>query len=219
MSDNFWSAIAGAVVGGLIAFGIQLITLRAAATQRKEEAAERRSGIAHSLLFKMVKIHSNLSGYKGHIAESKDRAKKEGHDGDLWQFVLPIANPPEKVHFTPDEMALLLSLKNDDLFNVMMSMDAVHNSSIDAFNSFSASRRQLTAMLPASMEGDVGTTVLSGDDALFVKPKIAELNSLLEQIVGRCDNDEKEALRALLRLGGELSEKLGVNYRLSVKKL
>lgn len=142
------------MVGGLIAFGIQLVALRAAAKQRAEEAAERRKALGHALLVKMLKIHSHLHGFNEHLEETFAKAEKAGFDGEPWQIVRPIANHPPTVHFSTDEMVMLLSLKNDDVFNDVLSMDGVHNSTIALFQTFAECRRSLTSLLPAEKRSD-----------------------------------------------------------------
>ena len=59
-SSEFWSAIAGAVIGGLIALVAQVIFLRTAKKQREDEQRRTQQALANSLLFKMMRIHSNF---------------------------------------------------------------------------------------------------------------------------------------------------------------
>ncbi len=141
--NEFWAAIAGAIVGGVIALAIQMIALNAAARDRKADAAERKNALGHALLFKAVRIYSHLRQFNHHVMAGAEEQKKRGHKAIAWQVVLPFANLPEKVHFSTDEMALLLSLKNDDLFNNAVSFDEVHNSTIDIFATYSERRSSL----------------------------------------------------------------------------
>ncbi len=162
MTNEFWSAIAGAIVGGVIALGIQLLALHAAAKDRREAAAERQKALGHALLFKTIQIYSHLRSFNGHLKDAQAVAEKAGQKTIIWQIVLPFANLPQRVHFSTDEMAMLLSLKDDDLFNDLVSMDELHNSTIDIFSTYTARRLSLTAELPtSSMEGEVGTTPLN----------------------------------------------------------
>jgi hypothetical protein len=140
MGNEFWAAVGGAIVGGIIAFVIQLVVLRAAARQREKEAAERKKALGFSLFVKMMKIHSHLHLLHEHLEEPFERDKEGGGGREPWQIVLPLANNPMHVHFSSDEMAMLLSLKNDDLFNDVISMDEIHNSTIDLFDTFKEKR-------------------------------------------------------------------------------
>jgi hypothetical protein len=47
-------------------------------------------------------------------------------------LVLPLGNPADKVKFTAEEMALILSL-DSQLFNDMGPFDEVHNGLIDLY--------------------------------------------------------------------------------------
>src|SRR5205823_3103766 len=119
-STEFWAAMLGAMIGaaagGFIAFVLQRANLRAAGRQRKQEADERRKALGHSLMFKVLQIHSQLRGLNQRLEQSFAEAK-----GEPWQTVLPLANYPDKVHFLGDEMAMLLSLGDNDLFNRLLS--------------------------------------------------------------------------------------------------
>src|SRR3546814_10422982 len=126
MGIEFWAAIIGAIIGGLIALGIQLLALRAAKNQRLEEAAERKKALAHALLFKMAKILSNLENFKEYLQGPLKIANEAKLEREPWELIQPLANYPDPIQFSTDEMAMLLSLKNDDLFNEILSMDQVH---------------------------------------------------------------------------------------------
>lgn len=124
---EFWAAIAGAIVGGLIALVIQLVALWAAKAERKEDHNERRRALGYALLFKMIQIYSNLRQLRDHLAGAYERGLEDGLE-EPWQFVMPIVNVPDRVEFSTDEMSMLLSLGNDDVFNDLASLDQVHNS-------------------------------------------------------------------------------------------
>jgi len=117
-SSEFWSAVVGAAVGGLIAYVVQKVALIEARNQRKEDARNIQTALANSLLFKMIRIHSDMYGISRHIESCFEDAKKRKFDGEPWQFFLPLANPPDPIHFSSDEMGMLLALKNDVAFNL-----------------------------------------------------------------------------------------------------
>lgn len=204
---EFWAAVAGAVVGGVIAFGLQVINLRAAANQRREEAAARRNALGHSLMFKMLQIHSNLHVLNRHLEESFARAK-----GEPWQVVLPLANYPAKVHFSPDEMAMLLSLGDDDVFNRVLSLDQIHNARIDGFEAYGASRSAITSVMSAEMKGMVGTSDLTDAEMRFLRPKMVVANDIIEQLTALCRRDVKEAWEVASELNALLRSKVGLKF-------
>ena len=210
MENEFWAAVVGAVVGGIIAFAIQFVILRAAARQREEEAAGRRKALGHSLLFKMVKIHSHLHHFHAYLEEPFEREQEGGSRREPWQIVLPLASNPEHVHFSSDEMAMLLSLKNDDLFNDVIPMDEIHNTTIDLFHTFKERRFALTSQLPAKMEGMVGETKLTEEQMLFLRPMMVEVNDLITSMRQRCELDARDAWNVLTRLHSGLKDEVGL---------
>lgn len=157
-STEFWSAMAGAIVGGLIAYAMQTQVLSEARDQREEDFNRVQRGLANSLLFKMVRIMSSFRYIDHHMKEAYGRAE----EGDQpWQFVQPIINPTPRVHFTSEEMGMLLAQKSDDIFNSVASIDEVHNALITVLEQHSVHRQDLMQRLPApqQVEGEMGRGV------------------------------------------------------------
>ncbi len=214
-ATEFWSAIAGAVVGGLIAFAVQLVTLRASKRQRDEDRLQSRQALGNSLLFKMVRIHSDIYGIHHHLETCFDSASKRGLGGEPWNFVIPLANPPSAIEFSSDEMGMLLAQKDNDLFNAVLSMDVLHNSLVDLIRLINSSRKELTDRLRVDrVDGTVLTGVLRPEERLALQPRIIEVNSLIEQVRIQSKKDCKESGEALDRLAEVLRDKLGLSYKL-----
>lgn len=74
--NEFWAAIAGAIVGGLIAFGIQVIALREARKERIRDAAEKQKALGHALIFKVIGIYSHLRQLNLHLQDAAARMPK-----------------------------------------------------------------------------------------------------------------------------------------------
>ena len=60
LGSEFWAAILGAVTGGLITAGLQWLSFKNQKQQRDQEKNDRNIAIAHALLFKVLRIHTNL---------------------------------------------------------------------------------------------------------------------------------------------------------------
>lgn len=60
LDSEFWAAIAGAVVGGVISLSVQMVALHAAKSERLEERKERHSRICPSGLRRLCG-----SGFEG----------------------------------------------------------------------------------------------------------------------------------------------------------
>lgn len=64
MPNEFWAAIAGAVVGalvtGIISYIVQLNAQSVAKKQREQDTKEKSQALGHSLLLKMIRIHSTI---------------------------------------------------------------------------------------------------------------------------------------------------------------
>jgi hypothetical protein len=163
-------------------------------------------------MFKILRIHSHLKVFNRHITESVGRAKADGFKGEAWQIIVPLANSPEKVNFSADEMALLLSLRDDDLFNRVLAMDELHNATIGVFETYSARRLALTSLFSAEMKGKIGTSEFTDEQMRFLRPKMVELNDILAAAASTCERDEKEAWDVAKRVNDLLRAKVGLKF-------
>jgi len=214
MGNEFWAAVIGAIVGsvsgGVIAWLLQL-------SQDRRQTRARDQAIARALIFKLVRIHSDLSGFKTHVDECEIRAKRDGLPVG-WQSLRAIGNLPERVSFTPDEMSYLLSLKNYKLFDKVLSLDVVHSSTIGIFELYKERRLALTDLLSATMDGMVGTATLNDIQKAFFDPKAAELDLLVADIRSRVEQDANESREALVETSIAIGPTLGGPLELEFKQ-
>jgi len=212
VGNEFWAAIAGALVGGVITFLIQKSDQWEKRRQRLADRSEARRALGYSLVFKMVKIYSNLTHLRSHLQEAFASAATRGIHGEPWQFVLALANSPERVNFSADEMSMLLSLKDDGLFNNLVSMDVIHNSTLDVFLTYRERRSDLLEKLPPHhMEGSIGSAALTGELLQAVRPRMIELNSMIADLRARYQADANQAGHTLQAFSAALNSKLGTS--------
>ena len=216
---EFWSAIAGAivgaVVGGTIAYMVQVRALREARMQRDEDHKRLQQALGHAVLFKMVRIHSNFYGFHRHFEDCFAKAARRGSKDEPWRFVLPLANPPDPVHFSSEEMGMLLALKNDDMFNLVLPMDVIHNSLNDAAKVLNTERAALTERLQVDeAEGAAFSSTLDKDQTLALRPRMINVNSLIESIRADAKRGFEESGEALDRLQEVFRDRLGLAYKL-----
>jgi hypothetical protein len=217
-ATEFWSAVVGAVVGGVIVFAVQMYALRENARQRREDHLRIQQAQANSLLFKTLRIHSNFYQIHRHLEDCFELAGKEDLEREPWQCYLPIANPRDSVDFSSEEMGMLLSQRDDDAFNLVVPLDAIHNSLIAAVRVLNERRIALTERLkPDKAEGNVLSGTLDQQEMLALRPRMIEVNTLLDGLRGRVKKDFEQSDEALERLQRVLRKKLGLAYRLEAK--
>ena len=112
---------------------------------------------------------------------------------------------------------MLLGLKNADLFNDLVEMDARHNATIAASEAYKEYRLALMATLPSEVSGNVGTVGLTRDQMRVFAPKMVELDDLLRQSSAQSEQQEREAWSVLLRLRDILTAKIGLTITLEQK--
>lgn len=213
---EFWSAISGAVVGGVIALVVQLIAINASKKERIADKNEKRRALGHSLIFKATRIHSNIDQLQRHLEEPFARVDPSLNI-EPWSLVRPLANPPDDVHFTADEMSLVLSLNNPDLSETLMSIDVIHNGLIDIFETYRVERGETLSLMPAEMDGIVGRTILTKDQEMLVRPKMVAMNQLIEDLRIRAKRDYEESRDAVEELLATANDKLGLGLKMEFK--
>ena len=212
MTSEFWAGIIGALVGAVAGGGVTWLLQH---FQSKQDRLERDKASARSLLFKLIHIHSDLSLFHRHVVECDGRAKQLGLEIG-WQSFLPIANGPRKVEFTSVEMSYLLGLEKFDLFNDVLSLDALHSSTIDIFGLYATHRLELTDMLPAAMEGMVGSTEINDGLKEIVAPRMVALDDLVQKIRSRSELDAASSQKALIDTNSAIERTLGRKLKVDI---
>src|SRR6266545_3092885 len=150
-----WSAAAsilfGAIISAVVSYLLQRNSFAEARRSRELDRKEKRQAIGYSLLFKMIRIHSDLVIMEYHVTSMIENARKNGFKGDqLFQVVTQLIPVPDSVKFSAEEMALLLSLKSD-LFNDMAPIDELHKSAMTVFEKYNKDRTDVFGQLDAKM--------------------------------------------------------------------
>lgn len=221
-STEFWSAIVGAVVGGAMAFLAQWIAIYEQRQQRAEDLLKTKQSLAIALLLKLMRIHSNFCQMNEHIETSIAEAARHGIEGELWQAVVPLASVPDQVVYAPEEMSLLLTLGDLDIFNLVVDLDVRHNSLIEALRTMSALRLALNEHLTefVSLEMTSGPRLgasPTSEQMRKVRPKMIELNSLIDGVRALSKENAAASEEAMTRISSLLKNKLDVAYRAEPK--
>lgn len=212
---EFLAAIAGAIVGGVITILMQKHALKAAKDERLEDHVNRRKAQAYSLLIKMIKIHSAFTHFHRHIEECLKRPIDEGRKIPPSQAVVPLANLPDKITFSADEMTMLLSLKNNELFNEMMDIDQIYNAALDGFAVYKVRRQLLTDNIHISeFTAPQATTVLSPQEEATNRARMFELDDLIISLGEMCSVRAPQSKEVLDKLTKTFNESLGMNHRI-----
>lgn len=113
---------------------------------------------------------------------------------------------------------MLLSLKDMQLFNMVMELDAVHNGLLDAARIMSAERRALAERLEADQaDGDTLRGVMDRKTYFRLKPKMIEVDSLIEAVRADAKKSVEESYVAMNALHPVLKAKLDVSLKFESK--
>ncbi|MEH2476183.1 hypothetical protein V1281_002647 [Nitrobacteraceae bacterium AZCC 2161] len=191
-----WSSAAGVLFGAsisaLVAFILQRSSFAEARRQKDHDRREVRKALGLALVFKMIRLASELHNLGKAVKECLDQAKNQGFAGSPFQVVMPIVPLPEPIRFLPEEMALILSIDND-LFNEMAALDELHNSTVGIFEIYNTKREAVMDRLGADMDGNMGTTVMNAEQKRWFDPRAYVLNQLVKVMIERTDQDGQQA--------------------------
>jgi hypothetical protein len=216
--SEFWAAVAGAVVGGVISGVISILlqrqNLKETRSQREGDRLEEKNALAYSLIFKVSMILNNQ--YRIWEGLHEVATYIEAHNMEAWQRFLPVANIPEKIELSSDELGFLLSLRDDAVFNSVLGIDRIHNSTIDVIRTLSASKTTLNELMPAPqmVEGQIGTGVISQEVFMALRPKMIDINILFEAEYSTLRQRYVTSLATLKNMVGLLQKKIGLKYEI-----
>lgn len=218
MTVLFWSAVIGAVVGGLIAFAVNRQSLRFAAKERETEHKRSQQSLGRSLLIKMIHIQSDViicHRCFEHISE--EAIAQDLAESPMWTQVQPLAWLPRPIVFTTDELALLIELNELPTFDKIASMDRIHGALTSLIRQFTEHAQLLRDNLqPTEIVEGVATVVLAPEALAKRLPKIVEVNDLIRSIVKYRGRDLKDTENATTTLRSALKKHLDIDLTVTV---
>ncbi len=157
----------------------------------------------------MSSIQSDIYSIDKHIQDCMKEGSQAGHKMEPWQAIRPIANPYNSISFSTDEVSLVYSLKDSELFNQFQDINRFHGSIIACIDLYSKLKNDLKKEMLASasktkVNGDaisvVSSTWLSATDIDRLRPNMQELDSLILQIIKmieECTPSSRQILESL----------------------
>lgn len=208
-NDKTWVAgvVTAVVVAliGLIGVFMSIDEARHARAEARDEARHARTearketdaATVLEIFAKLQKITNNIYTLSKHIENGYAVVGGDYTHPNPATFMRALASHPEKIAFTSFEKATLLRLKAHDQFNEISEVDVSHNSLIGAFVKYAKLRERFSSTVPARMDGEIGTSTFTEEEFSGVAPLLAEMNSLIKQIIPCLRSDLPAAMHAL----------------------
>lgn len=209
------SLLTGTVISAVVSYVLQQRSFSEARKQREKDKFEARKTLGLTLFHKMMRITSTLETLKKVFDDAFARAKADNIDGQPWQIVMPVANLPSRVKFTPEELTFLM-LMDMTLFNDMGSFDYIQEGLLDMFELYRTKRTAFTDTLSAKMSGMMGTTEVNEAEMLKIAPRMSELNNLITQMIQTTQLESKQAWELFEKLRQRLNKEF--NLQLSTER-
>jgi hypothetical protein len=216
VSSEFWAAIVGAVVGGLIALFAQWLAIRAERKQRKEDRFRSQQALAMSLLFKVRDMHGNYTQSRRSIEEQFAEAKEAGLLGEPWRFFKPFSSSLTHFHFTAGEKATLLELKNDELMNETLLLEPKHYHYVESLRTLNQLLFDLVEkVVPREVKGDRGKVELPQEEFMKLRPRMIQINSLIDQLRVEASEDAETYGKLLEQLAKLYKQRLQLPFTIT----
>lgn len=215
MGNEFWAAIVGAIVGGIVAALIQYMSLRHQTSEEKKRQRERDQALGRGLIFKLMRLVSDLHNIDDHLSSSKSRAEPQ-MKAEPWLYVVPIANLPDRIKVSSEEASLVLG-QNNDVLNDLLDLEVIHGGALQAMKLYGDLRQALTEKLPHStFQGSVETLELPVEQMAPLRPRMIELNSIIDALHLRSKADFDLAIKTLTGVSQILAERYDLKLKLEI---
>lgn len=220
LSEEAWAGLlgglGGAAVGGLISWLLQWQARRADKALTKADRRERQTGMAHAVIYKLMAISSHYAVYTMSFEAAWERVANERPQPEPWQFVLASAHEPDPIHFSTDEMTLLVQLGMQDVFNSLLTLAEAHNQMGAVSALYARKREELNQLIPpTAFVGDRLITEADEATRMRARPLMIELNGLATSMRAFAARDAAESLATLERAHREFADKLDIKFKLA----
>lgn len=223
LTPEAWAALLGALVGaiagGVVTWLIQLDSRRRDETLRKAVQLEGRQARAQAVLYKLIAIASHYATFTRHIEDAFEAAAAEKLEAEPWTFVLATAGDPDPIHFTDEEMTLLVTLKMDRVFNSLLTLGEAHNQMIILFGLYARKREELLRSLPNPVfhAEPAAHAMLPPEQVAAARPLMIEANGLIKAMREFAARDAKESLEIFDEAAAQFKSHLDLTLSFGIK--
>ncbi|MCW3848488.1 hypothetical protein OF829_14700 [Sphingomonas sp. LB-2] len=203
--SNFWSAIVGAVLGGVIALLAQLAAIRNERKTKEIEKRELQSAHGMAVLTKLARMHKQLKALVTHF----NKCKAEHPDLEPWAWARPFAALPLPSDFTSDELVTIFRL-DAALMSELVDLNDNYRVALGTYDLFMENRARLITIGSPARIGDMVAHV-TWDNAAEREAMLlrASLNQLAPTMLEHNAADEGKIRALINRTTTVMNSKLG----------
>jgi len=205
-------ALVGAAVASVPAWLLARKSSKETLERDRTERLEQQTADSLSALVKLISIVNGAADLHRTIEEQITEAEKAGHgEQPLWCRVQGIIGlVDDRIRFGADELAPLAAAKDFDYLLQLMLVAARYSTLVVGLRDYAERRRSLTDQVPAKMEGNVGTILLTDEANALFAPRAVELETQITELRARAAKDCVEAAQVAEQFGGKIKKQLGL---------
>lgn len=203
----------GAILGSIVAIiATEFISWR----KRKRDQREKLSAAAFTALQRLNQIYSVTITLRDHLKEGKSLSDKQPIQ--LCLATRPIQRMSSPVIFPAEEMWAMIKIGGGKLLNNIQSLDNVFNMLLDTMDSYNRDRQELTDAIPAPeiMSGHRGTSAVSEQDIIRLRPKIIDLNGRIISCISIADKLAVDAFSSLVLIATSEKRLFGKKFEIQL---
>lgn len=218
LGGQFWStligAVVGAIVGGMISFGLQVHGVTATRNERLAARRQEDLAIAFSVIVKVIKVMSNIGHIKAALYDGLSKLNTpESSGAESWQVVPPFGTKFPEVTFTKEESAFVFSTKVKSLMLSTLELADVYNDLVQMVSVYSEKREALTGEFSvAAMEGSLAATDFDRETLRSLLPRMVPLKILIDAMAKRTVVDYDQARRTFDLLKTYCEDRFGEQF-------
>lgn len=203
-------AVGGAILSSYFSYRIQNRSFQQERKLRENEIRRSEQALGRSLLIKLHKIHTNTSAVHRQVAKSF----KGNPDWELWQLLRPLTPIPDPIHFTSEELSMLMGLESESTFNSVMFMDVNHDSTLGLIRTYNSERKNLEDKMPtSSVDGNIVESNLDSRQSTELRVLMNRVNDLAIYLHNHVKRYTKECEQTVDELCELFRDKLDLKHR------
>jgi hypothetical protein len=173
------SALSGALIGGLISY----LTTRMFEKGRLKEV---RQGLAYAVVFKLVRLTNDLEQTQQHLTNCLGPLDEIVPNESLWQKLLDFFGFSDaEIVFSAEELALVASMKNQQLTMNLMELEAGHRIVTSTIRQMAVLRQKIAdSGLATQINGNIVTFEGTKEQIASIGPTLINLNSFARSLIG-----------------------------------
>ena len=175
--------VIGALAGGIPAWWLARRQSNETLRRDKDQRRDREKALAFGTSVKLLTIINSTISLSNYVKSCMALRTVPNHEHmEPWQVLIPMIGHTDEgsIRFTAEEMAVFAAAGEYDFMQDMLLLSLRHASSLETFGQYCDMRNEFRSVgpIPDSFQGEIGSTILTREQADSYKPYTIPLNNV-----------------------------------------